>query len=219
MSVSVEPLEPALRSGRVASVHGSVVDIAFAGGMLPALNEAVAIEWDLGQPLVAEVQQHLGPAMVRVVALGRHRGAAAQCGRPRPRHADPRAGWRRRAWAAAQCDRRASGPRAPPTCGRRASPDPRTSARARPPKRRTRNARSQRRYAETMAAAIGSALLLMPESDIRWSSTSSPRAWLPLITRAVLLQVRDFSHVSSGESCGAPRGGAEGWGLAPANPE
>jgi len=70
MSVSVEPLETAPSPGRVAAVHGSVVDIAFAGAMLPAINEAVAIEWDLGPPLVAEVQQHLGPAMVRVVALG-----------------------------------------------------------------------------------------------------------------------------------------------------
>jgi F-type H+/Na+-transporting ATPase subunit beta len=70
MPVSVEPLESAPRSGRVVAVHGSVVDIAFAGRMLPAINEAVAIEWDLGPPLVAEVQQHLGPAMVRAVALG-----------------------------------------------------------------------------------------------------------------------------------------------------
>jgi F-type H+/Na+-transporting ATPase subunit beta len=70
MPVSVEPLESAPRPGRVVAVHGSVVDIAFAGGMLPAINEAVAIEWDIGPPLISEVQQHLGPAMVRVVALG-----------------------------------------------------------------------------------------------------------------------------------------------------
>jgi F-type H+-transporting ATPase subunit beta len=56
-------------SGRVVAVHGSVVDIAFTVGALPAINEAVAIDWDLGPPLVAEVQQHLGPGMVRVVAL------------------------------------------------------------------------------------------------------------------------------------------------------
>jgi F-type H+/Na+-transporting ATPase subunit beta len=66
----------------VAAVHGSVVDFSFAGGMLPAINEAVAIEWDLGPPLVAEVQQHLGPAMVRAVALGGtaglRRGTAAR---------------------------------------------------------------------------------------------------------------------------------------------
>ena len=56
--------------GCVVAVHGSVVDIAFPAGALPVINEAVAIEWDLGVPIAAEVQQHLGPAMVRVVALG-----------------------------------------------------------------------------------------------------------------------------------------------------
>jgi F-type H+-transporting ATPase subunit beta len=57
------------RSGRVAAVHGSVVDFSFVGA-LPAINEAVAIEWDLGPPLLVEVQQHLGPITVRGVALG-----------------------------------------------------------------------------------------------------------------------------------------------------
>lgn len=58
-----------LESGRVAAVHGSVVDIAFPTGELPAINEAVAIDWDVGDPVIAEVQQHVGPARVRVVAL------------------------------------------------------------------------------------------------------------------------------------------------------
>ena len=70
MSVSAEPLKSNPRLGRVTAVHGSVVDIAFDGGRLPAINEAVAITWDLGPPLTAEVQQHLGPSIVRVVALG-----------------------------------------------------------------------------------------------------------------------------------------------------
>ena len=70
MSVSAEPLKSNPRLGRVTAVHGSVVDIAFDGGMLPAINQAVAITWDLGPPLTAEVQQHLGPSIVRVVALG-----------------------------------------------------------------------------------------------------------------------------------------------------
>jgi F-type H+-transporting ATPase subunit beta len=56
--------------GHVAAVHGSVVDIAFPGGALPALNEALAIAWDRGAPLVAEVQQHLGPTLARAVVLG-----------------------------------------------------------------------------------------------------------------------------------------------------
>jgi len=87
MSVLGEPLESDPRSGRVVAVHGSVIDIAFDRGMLPAINEAVAIEWDLGPPLIAEVQQHLGPAMVRVVALGGTAGlrrgtSAAALGEP-----------------------------------------------------------------------------------------------------------------------------------------
>lgn len=57
-------------SGRIAAIHGSVVDMEFPAGMLPAINEAVSIEGDLGRALIAEVQQHLGPDMVRAVALG-----------------------------------------------------------------------------------------------------------------------------------------------------
>lgn len=78
MSVSPEQFETDRRLGRVSAVHGSVVDIAFASGVLPAINDAVAIEWDLGPPLVAEVQQHLGPTLVRVVALGNTAGGAAR---------------------------------------------------------------------------------------------------------------------------------------------
>ena len=56
--------------GRIAAIHGSVIDIEFAAGTLPAINEAVSIERDRGRMLVAEVQQHLGPDLVRAVALG-----------------------------------------------------------------------------------------------------------------------------------------------------
>ncbi len=55
--------------GRVVAVHGSVIDMTFGGGMLPAINEAVVIDWDHGAPLVTEVQQHLSPTTVRTVAL------------------------------------------------------------------------------------------------------------------------------------------------------
>jgi F-type H+/Na+-transporting ATPase subunit beta len=62
------PKSPAC--GRVIAVHGSVIDIAFPEGALPRTNEAVAIEWDRGAPILSEVQQHLGPTRARVVALG-----------------------------------------------------------------------------------------------------------------------------------------------------
>jgi len=69
-------------SGRVVAVHGSVLDIAFPSGALPAINEAVSIEWDLGPAVVAEVQQHLDGERVRVVALkgtsGLKRGTPAR---------------------------------------------------------------------------------------------------------------------------------------------
>jgi F-type H+/Na+-transporting ATPase subunit beta len=68
--------------GRVVAVRGSVLDIRFGMGMLPAINEAVAIDWDLGSPLLAEIQQHIDQTTVRAVALaetaGLRRGTAAR---------------------------------------------------------------------------------------------------------------------------------------------
>ena len=68
--------------GHLAAIHGSVVDIRFSEGVLPAVNEAIAIERHEGAPLVAEVQQHLDSMTVRAVALGNSaglsRGASAR---------------------------------------------------------------------------------------------------------------------------------------------
>ncbi len=55
--------------GRVVGVRGSVVDVAFAEGELPALNEALEVSMGDGRTLVAEVQQHLDQTTVRAVAL------------------------------------------------------------------------------------------------------------------------------------------------------
>jgi len=67
--------------GRVTAVRGSVVDIRFAPGELPAIDNAVTIDLDSSRTLVAEVQQHVDPTTVRAVALdntaGLRRGAAA----------------------------------------------------------------------------------------------------------------------------------------------
>ncbi len=66
--------------GRVIAVHGSVVDVAFASTDLPAIGDAVSIDWDRGRSLLAEVEQHVDPTTVRVVALestsGLRRGTA-----------------------------------------------------------------------------------------------------------------------------------------------
>ena len=68
--------------GRIVAVHGSVIDISFSAGALPALRDAVAIGDGSIRPLMAEVQQHLGPTSVRAVALenttGLKRGAMAR---------------------------------------------------------------------------------------------------------------------------------------------
>jgi F-type H+-transporting ATPase subunit beta len=54
--------------GRVAQVMGPVVDIEFTAGDLPEIYDAVEIPRKQGR-LVVEVQQHLGDAWVRCVAM------------------------------------------------------------------------------------------------------------------------------------------------------
>jgi F-type H+-transporting ATPase subunit beta len=82
MSITAVDARVNAAKGRVVAVHGSVIDIDFAAGALPSINDAVAIEWDVGEPLVAEVQQHLGSERVRAVALenaaGLKRGTAVR---------------------------------------------------------------------------------------------------------------------------------------------
>ena len=77
-----EPPGDAQVWGQLTAIHGSVVDIRFAGGSLPAINEAIAIVREEGPSLAAEVQQHLDSTTVRAVALestsGISRGAFAR---------------------------------------------------------------------------------------------------------------------------------------------
>jgi len=55
--------------GRVRAVRGSVIDVAFPDGALPAINNALEVLWDGPHRLVVEVQQHLDPLCVRGVAM------------------------------------------------------------------------------------------------------------------------------------------------------
>ena len=73
-------------TGRVIAITGPVVDIEFPAGALPAIFNAVEIKRE-GDPLVCEVQQHLGNNWVRAVAMtttdGLARGTeAVDTGRP-----------------------------------------------------------------------------------------------------------------------------------------
>ena len=55
--------------GRVIQITGPVVDIEFPAGQLPRILNAVEIDRGDADPLVCEVQQHLGNNWVRSVAM------------------------------------------------------------------------------------------------------------------------------------------------------
>ena len=55
--------------GRVIQITGPVVDIEFPAGRLPGIYNAVEIQRAGLEPLVCEVQQHLGNNWVRAVAM------------------------------------------------------------------------------------------------------------------------------------------------------
>ena len=56
------------RKGTVVQVTGPVVDVAFDGGSLPEINEALSVAPD-GQPRMMEVAQHIGGDTVRRTGL------------------------------------------------------------------------------------------------------------------------------------------------------
>jgi F-type H+-transporting ATPase subunit beta len=67
--------------GRVVQIQGSVVDVAFPEGALPDLFEAIEIPRPDADPLVLEVEKHLGDNWVRCVSMdttdGLQRGVEA----------------------------------------------------------------------------------------------------------------------------------------------
>ncbi|MCE2468695.1 MAG: F0F1 ATP synthase subunit beta [Caldilineaceae bacterium] len=56
--------------GTVTSVIGPVVDCAFPDSALPEIYDALYIEQEGDDPLVCEVQQHLGGSAVRAISMG-----------------------------------------------------------------------------------------------------------------------------------------------------
>jgi F-type H+/Na+-transporting ATPase subunit beta len=69
-------------TGTVVRVRGSVVDVEYPPGALPALAEALLVDWSEAAPLLLEVQDHLNPRTVRAVAMqntaGLRRGVAVR---------------------------------------------------------------------------------------------------------------------------------------------
>ena len=57
-------------AGKVTQIIGAVLDVRYAEGSLPEINEAIEIKRSNGEILVAEVAQHLGDDTVRCIALG-----------------------------------------------------------------------------------------------------------------------------------------------------
>ena len=73
------PKSEAEVAGLVVRVRGSVVDVEFSDGALPALSEALIIEWQGAHPLLIEVQEHLDPHTVRAVAMQNTAGLSRGC--------------------------------------------------------------------------------------------------------------------------------------------
>ncbi|MBK7449592.1 MAG: F0F1 ATP synthase subunit beta [Anaerolineales bacterium] len=69
-------------NGRVVQILGGVMDVEFPEGNVPELFEAITVDRDNKEPLVLEVQKHLGDSWVRTVAMdstdGLQRGVPAQ---------------------------------------------------------------------------------------------------------------------------------------------
>ena len=57
-------------TGKITQVIGAVLDIRFAQGVLPEINDAVEIRRKDGSKLVAETAQHLGDDIIRCIAMG-----------------------------------------------------------------------------------------------------------------------------------------------------
>ena len=67
--------------GRVVQILGGVVDVEFPEGNIPELYEAISVDRDNKEPLILEVQKHLGNNWVRTVSMdttdGLQRGVPA----------------------------------------------------------------------------------------------------------------------------------------------
>ena len=56
--------------GKITQIIGAVLDIKYADGHLPEINEAIEITRQDKSRLVVEVAQHLGDDVVRCIAMG-----------------------------------------------------------------------------------------------------------------------------------------------------
>ena len=86
--------------GKITQIVGAVLDIKFADGHLPEINEAINITTKKSGILVVEVSQHLGDDTVRCIAMGPTectRTKACLCCRQEKRNIPAHAAWPPRA--------------------------------------------------------------------------------------------------------------------------
>ena len=57
-----------MTEGRVKTIIGPVVEVAFPKGKLPSINGALSVETH-GTKVILEVHQHIGDNVVKAVAL------------------------------------------------------------------------------------------------------------------------------------------------------
>ena len=57
-------------TGKITQIIGAVLDVKFAEGNLPEINEAISVDRGDGSTLIVEVAQHLGDDTVRCIAMG-----------------------------------------------------------------------------------------------------------------------------------------------------
>jgi F-type H+-transporting ATPase subunit beta len=69
-------MNAAAPTGKVISVRGAVVDVAFVGHALPPINTALIVEPPGREPIVLETHGHIDPATVRGIALQATAGLA-----------------------------------------------------------------------------------------------------------------------------------------------
>ena len=67
-----------MSKGKIVQIIGPVVDVEFAGGVLPAIYNALTVSYEMPgsgtTKLTLEVQQHLGDNWVRAVAMSTTEG-------------------------------------------------------------------------------------------------------------------------------------------------
>src|SRR6185312_13786704 len=63
--------------GKIVQVIGAVVDVQFASSSVPAIYQALTVDFTVGgkrENLTLEVQQHLGEGLVRAIAMSSSEG-------------------------------------------------------------------------------------------------------------------------------------------------